>query len=302
MITKLFRGFKRHIRDACKNFFRNITLSLSALAAINVTLIVVSFSILIGLNFELFSSDVEDNAEIIAFVQKDYVDSDIEYLTNEISSNPYVKEVVFSSKDEQLKITGEELGNFSSIASQFEGEENPLLHVYYIKVTDIEYIDDVKVFLEETNSFVMVSYGEEIVNQVISLFNAARIVVVIIIASLILVTVFIIYNTIRITLYSRSSEVEIMKLIGGSNYHIRAPFIYEGILIGIFGSIIPILVTTFGYKYLFENFNLRQSLEVNIDLINPDPIVYQLSGALLLCGVVVGCLGSILSVRSFLKK
>ncbi len=302
MIIRFLRGLTRHIRDAIRNFFRNFSLSLSALAAINVTLIVVSFSIIVGYNFDLFTSDVEDNAQIIAFVRNDVTDEELTELTANLNSHPYIEEVIFSSKEDQLTQVGQDLGEFEKIASQFQGEENPLMNAYYIKVKDIGNIKEVQNYMVSVDKFEIVEYGEEVVNKVVKLFNIARIVAIVIIFSLILVTIFIIYNTIRITLYSRSTEVEIMKLIGGSNYHIRTPFIFEGVLIGFFGSMLPIIATIFGYRYLYENYNDSVTLGGIIQFIEPEVIVYKISAGLLLSGVLVGIFGSVLSVRSFLRK
>ena len=105
---------------------------------------------------------------------------------------------------------------------------------------------------------------------------------------------------IQFTIFSRKREIEIMRLVGASNLNIKIPFIFEGLFLGILGSILPICVTTYGYYALYDGFN-GQLFSPFIKLIPPEPFVYILSFVLVVIGILVGMFGSYRAVRKYLK-
>ena len=136
--------------------------------------------------------------------------------------------------------------------------------------------------------------------QLISVFDTVKKITVGIVVALVLVTAFLIANTIKITIFSRKREIEIMRLVGASNTNIKIPFILEGLFLGILGSIIPIGVTIYGYTALYNNFN-GQLFSPFIKLIQPQPFIYLVSLVLLGIGILVGMFGSYRAVRKYLK-
>lgn len=302
MIIRFFRGIGRHIRDAFRNFFRNFVLSITALASINVALIVVSISILIGINFDSFISSSEQDLKVVMLISNDIAEESIGTIEAEITSDERVKSVEYSSKEEQLEMVKTEMPEIEEIASQYEGEENPLNRVFYIKINDAgeiaEFVDEyaIKDYVED------IKYGKEYIDRIVDLFYYSRIVTIVIIGSLLLVALFIVSNTIRITIYTRREQVDIMKLVGASNYHIRMPYIYEGMLIGFFGSIVPIIITIFGYQYAYDKYHDADVVKTFLNVVEPTPIVYYIAGGLLAMGIVVGMFGSAISIRKFIRK
>ncbi len=302
MIFRFFIGIGRHIRDAFRNFFRNFGLSLSALASINVTLIVVSFSILLGANFDQFASRIENDVTIVAQINNEVSDEEVAALESDLNRDKRVESIEFSSKDDELNLIIESMDGMDQIAEQYRGEENPLFRVFYIKAIDVEEIKGLVKDMEASGVYFQVNYSSEVVDKVVNLFYYARVIAVIIIMLLLLVTVFIIFNTIRITIHTRSVQVEIMKLIGASNYHITMPYIYEGVLIGLFGSLVPILITTFGYKYFYDEYANSSFIKSYITLVDPYPLVIYIGAGLLAVGIFVGVIGSAFSIRRFVRK
>lgn len=179
-------------------------------------------------------------------------------------------------------------------------ESNPLSDTYHVKVTNINSIDNVAKEIEKISNVKSVKYGEGMVDQLVSVFDIVKDVSVGVVIALIVVTAFLISNTIKITIFSRKREIEIMRLVGASNTNIKIPFILEGLFLGLFGAIIPILITVFGYDQLYIKFN-GQVISPFIKLIVPTPFVYLISLALLVIGVVVGMFGSWRAVRKYLK-
>ncbi len=302
MIVRLFRGVGRHIRDAFRNFYRNFMLSITALASINVALLVVSLSILIGINFDAFVNGVEEELKIVMLVKNETPEGNLDSIRQELEADERTTEVVYSSKDEQLKLVAEQMPKIKEIASQYEGAENPLFRVFYIKVKESEQIASFVEEYTDADYVESIKYGKEHIDKIIQMFYYSRIITIVIIGSLLLVSLFIVSNTIRITIYTRKEQVDIMKLVGASNYHIRMPYIYEGVLIGLFGSILPILITIFGYKYAYDNYHDNAYLKSFLDIVEPDPITYYIAGGLLVMGVFVGMFGSAISIRKFVRK
>ena len=138
------------------------------------------------------------------------------------------------------------------------------------------------------------------VEQLVSIFDIIRKATFGIVIALIIVTAFLIANTIKITIMSRKREIEIMRLVGASNINIKIPFILEGLILGIFGSIIPVGITLYGYTALYDHFGGHLFTNF-IKLVEPTPFIYFISIILVLIGMIVGMFGSARAVKKYLK-
>ena len=138
------------------------------------------------------------------------------------------------------------------------------------------------------------------VENLLSTFDIIKKVMIIVVIALVFVTAFLISNTIKITIYSRKNEIDIMRLVGTSNAVIRLPFLFEGLFLGVFGSIIPIIVTIYGYVFLYDKMGGILFTPI-ISLVKPYNFVFYVSAFLILIGSVVGMWGSIKAVRKYLK-
>ena len=138
------------------------------------------------------------------------------------------------------------------------------------------------------------------VEQLVSVFDVVKKVSIGMVLALIIVTAFLISNTIKITIFSRKREIEIMRLVGASNLNIKIPFLFEGLFLGVFGAFLPIIATVYGYATLYDNFD-GQLFSPFIQLIKPEPFVYYVSILLLVIGILVGMFGSWRAVQKHLK-
>ena len=253
--------------------------------------------------------DSEYNYEIKYFIDKTLISeygryNDLSKLSKELK-NIENSTIEFKSKaDSALELKN---GNdiFATTVDKWTDDTNPLLDSYMFKVKEIEEIDNT---VKEVNNLPFtkdkinnINYGEDIVHQMIVVFNVVRKICIVAVAALVLVTAFLIANTIKLAIYSRRREIEIMRLVGASNTSIKVPFILEGLFIGIIGSIIPILVTIFGYSTLYDFFGGKLFGSALAALIAPMPFVYNISGILVLIGILVGMIGSYQAVRKYLK-
>ena len=297
---KFLRIIGRNIRDAFKSVFRNFSLSLASISCITITLLVVSIAIILSYNVNNFTELVEKDVTIVAFMDNTITEDQKTVLLEQINKLDNISTVEYESKTE---ITEEMISSsdiYAKILGNWTEEENPLRNTYLVKVTDIEKIGDTAAQITELDNVYLVKYGAGMIEQLVSMFDMIRKVALVVVGALIIVTAFLITNTIKIAIISRRKEIEIMRLVGASNLNIKIPFIFEGIFLGIIGSIIPIVVTTYGYVAFFEHFNGILFTPI-IKLVEPFPFIYMLSIVLVGIGIVVGAFGSSNAVRKYLK-
>jgi len=144
------------------------------------------------------------------------------------------------------------------------------------------------------------NYGEDTVDTIISVFDVVEKATVIVVIALVFVTAFLITNTIKLTIYSRRNEIEIMRLVGASNTAIKLPFVFEGFIIGILGSLIPVIITIYGYIIAYEKLNGHIITDL-IKLVNPYNFVFYVSLLVVALGALIGMFGSLRAVRKYLK-
>jgi len=282
---KAIRIFGRNIRDAFKSVFRNFSLSLASIACIIITLCVVSIAIILSYNVNNFTVRVEQDMTIVVFLNRDIEDERIKEIEDEIKVLNNVESVTFNDKmqiAEEMKESSEDLAGF---LEQYEDRDsNPLSDAFHVKVTDVLTIEDVALEIEKIDGVMSVKYGEGMIEPLISTFDFVKNISYGVVIALVLVTAFLISNTIKITIFSRKREIEIMRLVGASNINIKIPFIFEGLFLGIIGSILPIAITIIGYNTLYTKFN-GQVISPLIQLVEPLPFTYFVSLVLLAIGI-----------------
>ena len=299
---KIIRIFSRSVRDSFKSVFRNFSLSLASISCITITLIVVALALILSRNVNNFTMLVERDVTIVAFLNKDASAQQVDSIGQAINKLPYVEKesIVFKSKTDISNEMMESSDVFKSIMSEWDETTSPLQATYQVKVTDIKEIKYVASEIEKMDGVNLVKYGEGMVEQLVSLFDVVRKISVGMVVALIVVTAFLISNTIKITIFSRKREIEIMRLVGASNVNIKIPFILEGLFLGVLGSIIPIILSTYGYVELYKKFD-GQLFSPFIQLIKPEPFIYSVGLILLVIGILVGMFGSYRSVKKYLK-
>ena len=168
----------------------------------------------------------------------------------------------------------------------------------------VKNIDDIKTtvnVIKNINGVKTVNYGEDMIDQLITVFKVVEKASIFIVVALVVVTAFLIGNTIKLAIFSRKREIEIMRLVGASNVSIKVPFVIEGLFIGMLGSIIPIILSVYGYTSLYNFFNGKLFGSSLAKLVPPTPFIYYISLVLLAIGIVVGMIGSYRAVRKYLK-
>ena len=298
---KFFRNIRRYFRDAMKSVIRNFSLSLASISCIAITLIVVGISIVLSYNVENMTDSIKKDVTMVVFLKSDTTEDEVKDIQKKITNMGNIEEIKFKSKKEYAEETKERDKVFSFIVDNWTDETNPLLDSFLIKVKEVEEIKNTASSIKKIDKVELVNYGEDMVDQLITVFDVIRKVSIGAVVALILVTAFLIANTIKLAIFSRKTEIEIMRLVGASNISIKIPFIIEGSFIGILGSIIPIILMIYGYTSLYNYFDGKLFGSSLAMLIEPYPFIYLSSLLLLVIGIVVGMFGSYSAVKKYLK-
>ena len=297
---KLFRMFGRSVRDAFKSVIRNFSLSIASISCISITLIIVAASLVASLNVNNFTTLIEKDVTVVVFLNKEITKEGINTFEQELNKIDNIASKKFKSKEETKKEMMKESEIFSSTMENWSEKENPLKDSYLIKVKDIEKIKDTAAKIKDLENVDVVEYGEGMVEKLVTAFSLIEKISIFLVLVLVVVTVFLIINTIKLTICSRKREISIMRLVGASNFSIKNPFIIEGMIIGALGSIIPIVVVVYGYLGLYNHFEGKLFSPL-IKLIAPTPFIYKISFVVIILGIFVGMLGSARAVRKYLK-
>lgn len=297
---KLFRMLGRSIRDAFKSVIRNFSLSLASISCITITLIIVAIAIMASFNINNFTAEIEKDLTIVVFLDRDATEEDIKDVKTNIEKISNVEKITYISKDEVKKEMQQESEVLGKVLDGYSEGESPLKDTYQVKVKNIEQIKDTADRIKKINSVSVVRYGEGMVEKLVSAFDSVKKVTYGVVIALVVVTVFLIVNTIKLTISARRREIGIMRLVGASNFTIKTPFIVEGMILGLLGSIIPIIFTTYGYMAFYKHFDgyLFSKLIV---LIKPEPFIYTTSLMVVIIGILVGMIGSASAVKKYLK-
>ncbi len=288
----------RNFRDGIRSVFRNFSLSIASITCITITLILVAIAIVISANVDHFTKRLEETMTIVVYLKEDVTEEQKNDIEAEIKKLRNYDSLVYKSKDEwkqEMIDSSEELGATLSYL-----DTNPLLDSITVKVTDIKSLSYVASAIRGMDGVKSAKYGEESVDKLVFIFDIVEKAMIVIVCALILVTAFLISNTIKLTIFSRRSEIEIKRLVGTSNFAIRQPFIIEGFILGIIGSLIPIIITIYGYILLYDHFDGYLFSHI-VELIKPMNIIWFVSIILAIIGGLVGMFGSSRAVRKYLK-
>lgn len=294
-----FRTTKRHFRESIKNIFRNGWMTVASVGAVTTTLILVGAFLALVFNLNQMANEIENDVEIKALIDLTANEDQIKALGDKISDLDKVASVNFSSKDDQLESLIDSMGDQGQSWQLFQ-QDNPLNHAYVIKANEPKDTQAIASKLKDFPAVSKVNYGKEVVQQLFEFNKYARTIGLVLIAGLVFTAIFLISNTIKLTIMARSKEIGIMKLVGATNGFIRWPFFLEGMFLGILGSIIPIGIILGGYYYLDTYVSGKIEFEF-VQILPFDPFAWQLSLIILAIGALIGIWGSVMSVRKFLK-
>jgi len=298
-LISCIKNFPKHCRTAFQNIWRNGVMSVSSIFAVTIMLALIGVIGTIAINIQDMTLSLEESLTIYVQLERNVKDEDAKALQKDIEAIAGVKTATFSSKDDQLDKLIESQNEEGKKLFETYRQDNPLGQAYIVEVTDATQIDKVANAIGDLNLVNDVNSGGEATSSFVDVLETVRNGGAIFVVALTVVALFMIANTIKMAITSRQTEISIMRMVGASNWYIRLPYMLEGILIGLIGSIIPILAIYFGYTMLYDG--AKTLLPAMLSLRAPFPFVWQCAGILVALGSGVGLIGSFVSVRKFLK-
>lgn len=296
-MISFLKAFPRHVKTAFLSIFRHLAMSLSAASAVTITLVLLAVFLVLAGNISLFTSAIEEDLSIHAVLSTDIKEeADIQSIEKEIQSIDGVKQVRYSTPEEELELYIEEQGEEFAM---FRGEENPLTGAFFITVKKADQIASITKQVQQVAGIRQAVYGGTSVSDMINMLNTVRFGGMIFIVLLALLALFLISNSIKMTIYARNREISIMRNVGATNGYIKVPFMLEGMIIGFIGSLIPCLITYFGYRYLFDV--MGGQIFSNMFSLQPVmPFTLEICAILIVAGMLVGLFGSFFSTTKYL--
>lgn len=291
--------FKRHLRDGVRNMRRNGSMTFSAISAVSLTLLILGVVLVLALNIDHIVNEIEEQVEIVVEIKPETDAESRSEIDTTISSIPGVESVVFVSKEDGLIDLKERMGEQGYLLEGLE-HENPLYDMFIVKVTNPQNTKEVADQINGIAHVYEVDYGEGYVDKLFTITTWVRNIGIVFIIGLAITAMYLISNTIKITITTRSKEIELQKLVGATNSYIRWPFFIEGLLLGVFGAILPIILVLGGYYLLLARMSADLSLAF-LNLLPFCPLALEVGLVLLGIGAFIGIWGSLLSVRRFLK-
>ena len=283
--------------DALKSLKRNKTITLASIVTVSATLFIFGVFLLVAQTINMGVESVESKVEIKAYLTDGITTTEQSNVETIINAVEGVKEVYYETKEEAFENFKERLGEDNSILTGFSEDRNPLPNSFVISLEEPEAAMRVEDALTGVRGVEDVGNERETVEKIIGLAKLIRSMGVVIFIILVLVSLFLISNTIKLTVYSRRREIGIMKFVGATDWFIRWPFIIEGMIMGLVGGIIAFGVVYSAYRVIYAD--VTQSM-FYAELVTPQYVLQNFSWQFGVTGLVIGALGSFIALKRFL--
>lgn len=295
-----FNVFSYLIKEGFKSTFKQKKMTSASIIIMCATMFIFGLFFVIGENVNSVITQLENEQGIQIFIDEDATDEEIQTLGNQIRAINGVNRVTFVSKEDALNSMKTTLGD----ESLFEGwdEENPFPASYFVTLTDLSLNEQVQTEINKLDNVDEIESQNTTINRLRSLANGIQITTVVILALLIIISIFIIAYTIKLTVHARRREISIMKYVGATNGFIRGPFIVEGIIIGVISAIITLVILGLAYNAVMSKIGGSVLIqEMGFGLLSFSDMFYLVLTVYLILGVGIGVLGSVISMRKYLK-
>lgn len=292
----------RPIKEGFSGVARHWGMALQSALAVTVALVIISIFILFSWNAQNFTKNIESSMEISVMVDYNYESSAQESkIQSAIEAIDGVKEVTYSDKDQEFQYY---IDSFDDEATKeaFEPfrDDNPMHDAFYVEAESGDQITEIAQKISEIEGVDEVNYGGQSTISMVDTMNAIRQFGLGVVIAMTLLAIVLIQNTIKLTISARQDEITIMRNVGATNSFIRSPFVIEGIIIGVLGSLLPIGLTIWSYFFVYDKMG-GVIVSNMFRLVKPNPFIFYVAGILFVIGVVVGFIGSLVSVNRYLR-
>ncbi|MDO4467315.1 MAG: permease-like cell division protein FtsX [Bacillota bacterium] len=287
----------RLLKNANKDIRRNMSLTISSVISICLALLIAAFMIVVASNVGQFAHSIEDEFLIQVSINPTINEQSRITLQKEIEKISDVDGVTFSTKEEEIDKL---INSNGEIFSSYQGENNPLYDVFVVRLKSSENMVDITKKIKKMKGVSDATFGGSMVQKLSLLFTSIRTGGAVFVGILVLLSIMLIRNTVKSSIQIRKDEIAIMRQVGAYNWYISFPFTIEGMIIGMYGSILPIALFAVGYTSLYKALNGFFMSEL-LPLLPPIPFILQVSLLLMVTGMFVGGIGSYLAARKYLR-
>ena len=295
----IFRRFFRHIKEGFFGVFRHFGMSFSSASAVMITLVLIGLFLVVTINLYYMTRTIESSISLSALIELGYEDGH-EDIERAILAIDGVASVDYRSPDEEFDYYLETQGSDEMKAFlETYREDNPFRGNILVEVEDSSRLAEVAAAIARIEYIDEVADGGSNTYTLIRVLDNVRLFGGILVAALCVLAIYLVYNTIKITIASRADEIWIMRNVGAKSGYVRAPFLVEGIIIGFLGAIVPMALAIFLYYYAYDNSG--GNIFGAFYMLEPLPFIFYVAGALGLTGIVVGFVGSYISVCKYLR-
>ena len=291
----------RHIKEGFVGVYRHAAMSVSSCFAVTVTLIMIGLFLIISGNLQKITTGVEGDLQISVLIDNAYSEqAQIDDIQKQIDNIVGIESIEFSTKDQELEYFLSLYEEEERELYMPEGSDNPMPNTFYVKVKEGSLIESIDKKITSIEGVSETNYGGDSILLLVDILEGFRFGGLILVVGITLLSIFLVHNTIKLAISARKKEISIMRNVGARNGYIRAPFLVEGLIIGFVGSVIPCILLFFGYNYFYDVTG-GQIMTRIFKLIEPTPFCYYIMLMLIGIGMVVGFIGSAISVSRFLR-
>jgi len=292
------------VKEGVRSLWVNRLMSAAAIGVLVACMILVGAAGLFALNVNSIVSYFEDENEIVAFVVDEITQEELDALDLQLHTLDNTADIVFVSNEEALQQQIEEYGEYGWLLEEYQGEENMFPHAYRIKVKDIAHLEETADDIFALQGIQEVRVPTEVAHTLLSIRRIVSTCGMVIVAILLVVSLIIIANTIKITVFNRRKEISIMKYVGATDRFIKFPFVVEGLLLGLISALIAYGIVWGGYTYIMDWAGTLESnwvQELYRYFVPFETIYRELLIGFCAIGVGIGSFGSTVFVRKYLR-
>ncbi|MBO4853322.1 MAG: permease-like cell division protein FtsX [Schwartzia sp.] len=285
------------IRETMLSLKRNSWMSFASIGTVAVSLFVFGMFLILVVNMNRMTDSLESQVEISVYVKDEVNEGGIRTLEERITAMQGIESVKFVDREKAMERFRDRLGDQQFLLDAL-GDTNPLPNSFEVRVIRPDMVRTAAEAIAELPGVETAKYGQDVVEHLFDITRLVRLFGLALMFVLALATLFIISNTIRLTVFARRKEVAIMKYVGATDWFIRWPFLLEGVVLGCLGGIVAALVLRGAYRVIAAK--IYDTLTF-FPLIPENPFLHYVTAAILVCGMGIGALGSTISLKKFLK-
>ena len=295
-----YNRFGYLIGEGCSNVFKNKKSTGASLMIMCATMIIFGVFLMLSENINHFVDDIKSEQGFQVFLKTDATDKEIQDVGDKIRALDGVNTIEFKDKEYAYNFMKEKFGDNADL---LEGYGADIYSTSYIvTLTDLRLSKDVQNEILQFENVKKITSSDETITTLLSVANGIKIITAVILILLIIISIFIISNTIKLTVHARRKEISIMKYVGATNSFIRWPFIVEGMIIGVLASLISIVIVGGAYSILAEQaVNSPFMIKIGLSLLSFKDMISSIIVVYMLLGIGIGAIGSVISMRKYLK-